>query len=759
MSNTVNVSNTTNQVVITPQSTKTVSVNSGGDTSIAINQGAANTINISNNVVDTSLTPNNITIATPPSNGITVTDLSTTIAISQTQTDIVQIASQGPQGPKGNTGATGPQGPAQNTGSLLVTASYSNPNLTLTKGDGSTFDVGISTTITTPTLAEVTSQGSSTTTAITASIISTSGAITSSNLSGNNTGDQDLSSLASITQLNASSSTLQTNIDAKVSNASTASFAITGSNVMFANITSSGNISASGNITASSTLIEDGNALLKLNHTTNGQKSRIDLVEGGGTFGAYMDYDSTDFHIGSINGGVDTNTLNIARTGVATFNKDVNISLNSKLTINLDNDTTNASLAIIDENTNGDIFTIRGTGAQNDATLFLSGSSHFKGNITSSGNISASGNLSGSSLHIEGTTKNIVNSTTGFRVSGYTDLKYLENTGNNTLQWRTNGDAIFEIRSQNGSNNDTYIHFEHASLPGPQNVSVGVCQDSGSFIIARDEGFAENNDFTITGSNGFIGINNPNPTERLTVSGNISASSTLLGGGLNINGPSNSHVEVGTYNVGFDTLSNPAVATQITGSGLIISGNMADQNHHNMVKIGDIELVDVNTLTTPNQFLIHNAKSFKITSGSDGGDITTQNRLMEHDGTNFKVYSGNDAKITVSNTNITLNASNGPSFRAPNSTIATHFNSFFSDPDATPAAVRSIAKGDMFAVIGEGHVTASAVSSSGTSSFAQISLPDLPTSDPGIAGRLFTTQSTGTGGNLDGQKILLVSAG
>ena len=51
------------------------------------------------------------------------------------------------------------------------------------------------------------------------------------------------------------------------------------------------------------------------------------------------------------------------------------------------------------------------------------------------------------------------------------------------------------------------------------------------------------------------------------------------------------------------------------------------------------------------------------------------------------------------------------------------------------------------------------VSSSGTGSFAQISLPDLPTSDPGIAGRLFTTQSTGTGGNLDGQKILLVSAG
>ena len=144
MSNTVNVSNTTNQVAITPQSTKTVSINSGGDTSIAINQGAANTVSISNNIVDASLTSNNVTIATPPSNGITITDLSTTIAVSQTQTDIVQIASQGPQGPKGDTGATGPQGPTQDTGSLLITASYSNPDLTFTKGDGSTFDIEIS---------------------------------------------------------------------------------------------------------------------------------------------------------------------------------------------------------------------------------------------------------------------------------------------------------------------------------------------------------------------------------------------------------------------------------------------------------------------------------------------------------------------------------------------------------------------------------------------------------------------------------------
>ena len=66
---------------------------------------------------------------------------------------------------------------------------------------------------------------------ITASVnISASGDIVGSNLSGTNTGDQDLSNL--------------------VTNSSTASFAITGSDVLFGNITASGNISASGDIVA-----------------------------------------------------------------------------------------------------------------------------------------------------------------------------------------------------------------------------------------------------------------------------------------------------------------------------------------------------------------------------------------------------------------------------------------------------------------------------------------------------------------------------
>ena len=40
-----------------------------------------------------------------------------------------------------------------------------------------------------------------------------------------------------------------------------------------------------------------------------------------------------------------------------------------------------------------------------------------------------------------------------------------------------------------------------------------------------------------------------------------------------------------------------------------------------------------------------------------------------------------------------------------------------------------------------------------------IDFTNLPTNDPGVAGRLFTTQSANTGGNLDGQLVVLVSQG
>ena len=80
--------------------------------------------------------------------------------------------------------------------------------------------------------------------------ISASGLIVASNLSGTNTGDQDLSNL--ITNAQTSSFALTTEV---VANSSTASFAITGSNVEFADINATGNIVADGNITASNEIL------------------------------------------------------------------------------------------------------------------------------------------------------------------------------------------------------------------------------------------------------------------------------------------------------------------------------------------------------------------------------------------------------------------------------------------------------------------------------------------------------------------------
>ena len=119
------------------------------------------------------------------------------------------------------------------------------------------------------------------------------------------------------------------------------------------------------------------------------------------------------------------------------------------------------------------------------------------------------------------------------------------------------------------------------------------------------------------------------------VKGNISSSGTLFGSGLNINGPSNSNISVGTYKVGFDSAN--ANNFQITGSGLIISGAMADDNHHNMVKIGNVELIDLSNAVTANEFLIHNVNSFNITTGSDGGNLTTAGTLFEHNGSSLVI--------------------------------------------------------------------------------------------------------------------------
>lgn len=116
----------------------------------------------------------------------------------------------------------------------------------------------------------------------------------------------------------------------------------------------------------------------------------------------------------------------------------------------------------------------------------------------------------------------------------------------------------------------------------------------------------------------------------------IITGSTYITGGFEALGNRGSKIQLGTYNVGYDIA--PSSTLYITGSGLIISGNMPDQNHHNFLKIGNVELVDVNTAFTSNEFLIHNVNTLRITSGADGGNITTNNQLLKIGGGDFYVY-------------------------------------------------------------------------------------------------------------------------
>ncbi len=90
------------------------------------------------NQVNVSTTTNTVSITPQDTTNVNVGTTNTSVNVTQESTSVVQIQTPGV---KGN---VGPQGPAQDTGSLLTTASYSNPNLTFTKGDGSTFDVEIS---------------------------------------------------------------------------------------------------------------------------------------------------------------------------------------------------------------------------------------------------------------------------------------------------------------------------------------------------------------------------------------------------------------------------------------------------------------------------------------------------------------------------------------------------------------------------------------------------------------------------------------
>ena len=85
--------------------------------------------------MSTNITPNS-------SNNVTVLTNTVSVTTTTDNSKVVTIVTPGPQGPSGSQGPQGPAGVAA-TGSLVSTASFSNPNIQFTKGDGSTFNVDL----------------------------------------------------------------------------------------------------------------------------------------------------------------------------------------------------------------------------------------------------------------------------------------------------------------------------------------------------------------------------------------------------------------------------------------------------------------------------------------------------------------------------------------------------------------------------------------------------------------------------------------
>ena len=201
-------------------------------------------------------------------------------------------------------------------------------------------------------------------------------------------------------------------------------------------------------------------------------------------------------------------------------------------------------------------------------------------------------------------------------------------------------------------------------------------------------------------------------TGSAIISGSLTVTgSTAITGGFDALGTRGSRIQLGTYNVGYDV---GAIDTlYITGAGLIISGNMPDQNHHNFLKIGNVEMIDVNTLATTDEFLIHNVNTLRITSGADGGNITTSNQLLKIGGGQFYVYragSGDSGGVIQSNGNTTkitdtvldLFGVSGSYFYIPSANEITTLNGtdylmgFASDPSTPGLSLTNKIKADKF---------------------------------------------------------------
>jgi hypothetical protein len=210
--------------------------------------------------------------------------------------------------------------------------------------------------------------------------ISASGTIIASNLSGTNTGDQDLAAYAltaNVVANNATASFVNNSATSSfVNNSQTASFAITGSSVLFASITASSNISSSGTIVASnvsgtntgdqdlSSYAQTVNVVANsatASFITNSQTSSMSVLSAS--------FAVTASH--ALNAGSSVPAGTVSGSGQITQLGFVTSSATSSFVVN-----------------------------SSTASFAITGSNVLFGNITASGNISSSGNVIASNVFL-----------------------------------------------------------------------------------------------------------------------------------------------------------------------------------------------------------------------------------------------------------------------------------------------------------------------------------------------------------------------
>ena len=386
--------------------------------------------------------------------------------------------------------------------------------------------------------------------------ISSSGTIIGSNLSGTNTGDQDLSGLALKTEVSgaftsdsASFSTRLTTAESELNNTLISSSLQFDSsdNVTFNNITASGNISASGTVFASAFSSPDGDGDIDFSDSLDvaGNITASGDISASGDLNSnklLLNNDlSTDYLTGTSEGvtyksenhkflGHITASGNISASGTLFANKIVTSQLTSSFV------TSSTSILIQNITSSGD-------------SLFGNDSADthkFTGDITASGNISSSGDLSVEDINIQGNITHIGDSDTSINF-GDDDIRIA--AGGITTQFTTTtvglgGKSLFGVGNitasgnisasgtiignsirTNGSNENGL----HENVQGKLTISASndILIDTADDIIFKSEGTEI---VHIKGDEAELEVNGSiNTTSHITASGNISASLASTG--------------------------------------------------------------------------------------------------------------------------------------------------------------------------------------------------------------------------------------